>query len=160
MSGFKVLKPGVPHDPETTDTGFSRIKRPLKGQYYNPDTVEVMEPRPSTRTRAGSLTSNVSGYESYHTTGYIFPAYTYLATGRFFSTRVSPGEYGDAEVFDGLIALIHTKGFPEEALDYLRPTAVVKVTRQGYTEPGKLYRIDTGNPYADHVEMKLVPLVL
>lgn len=160
MSGFEILKPGVPHDPEETDTGFSKIRRPLKGQYYTPDVIEVMETMPSTMTRAGNLTSNISGYDAYQSTGYKFPAYTYLATGRFFSTKVSPSEYGDAEVFDGLIALIHTKGFPEKALDLLRPTAVVKVTRKGYTEPRKLYRIDTGNPYADHVEMKLVPLVL
>lgn len=160
MSGFGVLKPGIPHDTNEQGSGFSRIKRPIKGQHYTPDTIEIMQAPRSIMTRGGHMTSNISSYDTYEPTGYKFKAYTYLATGRFFSTKVSPSEYGDGEVFDGLIAIIHTKGYPEKALDLIIPTAVVRVTRQGYTSPDTLYRIDTGNPYADHVEMKLVPLIL
>lgn len=161
MSGFSALKPGIPHDPALNPgSGFSKIKRPLRGQYYTPDTIELMSMPESVVTRSGYETSNISGYGTYQSTGVTFKAYTYLATGRFFSTKVSPSEYGDGDVFDGLIAIIHTEGYPEGVLDQLIPTAIVKVTRQGYTSPGTLYRIDTGNPYPGHVEMKMVPVII
>lgn len=158
--GFNVLKPGGGQTGASGGSGFSVIKRPLKGQFYTPDIMEIMVTPPSRQTRSGHITSDVAGYDNYVPSGYKFKAYSYLATGRFFSTKVNPSEYGDGDAFDPLIVIVHTSGVPEEALDMLRPTAVVSLQRLGYTDPGTLYRIETGNPYPDHVELKIVPLLL
>lgn len=139
---------------------FSKVKRPTRGQNYAPDTLEVMETQRSTMTRSGHLTPGIVDETSFVSAGYTFPTYLYLATGRFFSTAVTPSEYGDGAVFDGLIAIVHTVGMPEEALALLKPTAIVKIKRKQYLDEGAFYRIVTGNPYQDHVEIKIVPMVL
>lgn len=140
--------------------GFSAIKRPARGEFYTPDIIEVMIPRKSIQTRTGHITPSVGNYKDYESAGYEFKAYTYLATGRFLSTQVTPTEYGDGEVFDTLLCIIHTDGVPEEALDLLRPTNIIRVRRKGYTDDeGEFYRLVTGNPYPSHVEFRAVPLI-
>lgn len=141
-------------------SAFDKIKRPNRGQHYAPDTLEVMVPQKSKMTRSGHLTPGITDETSFVSAGYTFPTYLYLATGRFFSTAVSPTEYGDGAVFDGLIAIVHTAGFPDDALALLHPTAVVKIKRKQYLDEGAFYRIVTGNPYQDHVEIKIVPMVM
>lgn len=140
--------------------GFNKIKRPSRGQFYTPDTLEVMYPVQSIQTSSGHLTSNIADESSLESSGYKFKSYMYLATGRFFSTQVTPSEYGDGDVFDSLICIVHTVGMPDEAIALLKPTALVKITRSQYQDEPTLYRIVTGNPYPDHVEIKIVPMVL
>lgn len=138
---------------------WGKISRPTRGEFFTPDTIEPMVPIKSKRTRSGYTTPEMSGQDGYEPTGFKFKAYSYLATGRFFSTQTTPSEYGDGDVFDALLAIIHTEGMPEEACNLLQPSAIVRLTRAQYTGEGALYRLVTGNVYPEHVEYKLVPLV-
>lgn len=138
---------------------WQKIDRPTRGEFYVPDKLEPMVPIKSRRTRAGYTSPEVTGQDGYESTGYVFDAYSYLATGRFFSTQTTPSEYGDGDVFDALLVIIHTAGMPPEACNLLQPSAVVRLTRKQYTGEGALYRLVTGNVYPEHVEYKLVALV-
>lgn len=127
--------------------------------YFTPDIVEIVEPLSSRQTEAGYITLMQRGKESYVSTGINFPAYTFLATGRFLATSVNPTEYGDREALDHLMAIVHTMGKTEEEKAMIRPTIVARIYRKGYTpESGKLYRMVTGNPYTEHVEYRLTPI--
>ena len=128
--------------------------------YFTPDVVEIVEQLDSRSTEAGYISIWQNGKESYVSTGITFPAYSYLATGRFLSTQVTPTEYGDRDALDSLLVLIYTFGKTKEEQDKIRPTQVIRLYRKGYTpDTGKLYRLVTGNPYAvDHVEYRLVPI--
>lgn len=128
--------------------------------YFTPDVVEIVEQLTSRQTGSGYISVNQMGAESYKPTGLTFPAYSYLATGRFLSTQVTPTMYGDRDALDSLMVLIYTFDKTEEEKDEIRPTRVVRIYRKGYSpSTGKLYRLVTGNPYAiDHVEYRLVPI--
>lgn len=139
--------------------GRRKVGKPYRGRYHTPDIIYLLEQPKVTQTRGGYNTTSVKGKEDYVETGVQFKAYTYLATGRYFSTQVAPMEYGDGYVYDGLIAIIHTSDTTEENLARLRPGQIVAVTRKDYTGEKALYRIATGNPYNRHVEYRLVPLM-
>lgn len=144
--------------PQSTGA-FGRIKIPNKAHYFVPDKMELLKPMEAYQTSSGHITPLVSGIDSYVPTGIIIPCYSYLATGRFFSTQKAPSEYGDADVQDPLIVLIHTTKVPKEYLPYIQTGAVVRFTRQMYTEENAIYRLATGNVYSNHVEYKIVPVV-
>lgn len=130
----------------------------VKG-HFTPDVVEIVEPLTSRQTDAGYISPNQLGKESYVGTGIEFPAFSYLATGRFLSTQVTPTEYGDRDALDSLMALIYFDGKTEEEKARIKPTVVVRLYRKEYTpESGKLYRLVTGNPYPSHYEYRLVPI--
>ena len=139
--------------------GRRKVGKPYRGRYHTPDIIKLLTQPTVTQTRSGYNTTSVKNTLDYEETGVSFPAYTYLATGRYFSTQVAPMEYGDGYVYDGLIAIIHTANASEEDLAKLRPGQIVSVTRKDYTGEGARYRIATGNPYNRHVEYRLVPIM-
>lgn len=128
--------------------------------HFTPDILEIVDQLQSQQTDAGYISpfqSNDCG--DYVPSGITFPAFMYLATGRFLSTQVTPTEYGDRDALDSLMALIYTDGKTEEEKNRIRPTQVVRIYRRGYSpESGKLYRLVTGNPYPSHVEYRLVSI--
>lgn len=127
--------------------------------FFTPDVVEIVVPLVSQQTNSGYISPMQQDKEDYVSSGITFPAYSYLATGRFLSTQVSPTEYGDREALDSLMVLIYIDGKTEAELAYIRPTQVVRLYRKEYTaDSGKLYRLVTGNPYQTHFEYRLVPL--
>lgn len=127
--------------------------------FFTPDIIEIVEQLPSRQTDAGYISPFQIDKENYVATGVTFPAYSYLATGRFLSTQVTPTEYGDRDALDSLMVLIYTIGKSTEDKDKIRPTQVVRLYRKGYTPTsGKLYRLVTGNPYQTHYEYRLVPI--
>lgn len=129
-----------------------------KGQ-FTPDVVEIVEQLESRQTDAGYISPFQMDKGDYVSTGITFPAYSYLATGRFLSTQVTPTEYGDRDALDSLLVLIYTSGKTEEEKSFIRPTQVIRLYRKGYTpDTGKLYRLVTGNPYPGHYEYRLVPI--
>lgn len=131
----------------------------LTNGHFTPDIVELVGQLPSRQTEAGYISPNQREGSDYVSTGVNFPAYSYLATGRFLSTQVTPTEYGDREALDTLMVLIYTIGKTEEEKALIRPTQVIRLYRKGYTpESGKLYRLVTGNPYQTHYEYRLVPI--
>lgn len=126
---------------------------------FTPDEIEIVEQLPSRQTDAGYISPFQLDRGSYVATGITFPAYSYLATGRFLSTQVTPTEYGDRDALDSLMVLIYTIGKTEEEKEKIRPTQVIRLYRKGYTpDTGKLYRLVTGNPYQTHYEYRLVPI--
>lgn len=126
---------------------------------FTPDVLELVEQLKSRQTDAGYISQFQKDKGDYVSTGVTFPAYSYLATGRFLSTQVTPTEYGDRDALDSLLVLIHTTGKSEEDKKKIRPTQVVRIYRKGYSpETGKLYRLVTGNPYPSHYEYRLVPI--
>lgn len=127
--------------------------------HFTPDVVEIVNQLPSRQTEAGYISQFQLDKFDYKPSGISFPAYSYLATGRFLSTQVTPTEYGDRDALDSLLVLIYTTGKTEEEKALIRPTQVIRLYRKGYTpESGKLYRLVTGNPYQTHVEYRLVPI--
>jgi hypothetical protein len=127
--------------------------------FYTPDVVEIVEPLTSRQTDSGYISPFQTGKENYVATGVSFPSYSYLATGRFLSTQVTPTEYGDRDALDSLLVLIYVIGKTQAEKDTIRPTQVVRLYRKQYTpETGKLYRLVTGNPYPTHFEYRLVPI--
>lgn len=128
--------------------------------HFTPDVLEIVEQLPSNQTDAGYIALSQSNDEGeYVPVGIEFPAFMYLATGRFLSTQVTPTEYGDRDALDSLMALIYTEGKTEEEKARIRPTQVVRIYRKGYSPTsGKLYRLVTGNPYPSHVEYRLVSI--
>lgn len=127
--------------------------------FFTPDEIEIVEQLPSRQTEAGYISPFQQDKEDYVATGIVFPAYSYLATGRFLSTQVTPTEYGDRDALDSLMVLIYTIGKTEEEKAKIRPTQVIRLYRKGYTpDSGKLYRLVTGNPYQTHYEYRLVPI--
>lgn len=131
----------------------------LTNGFFTPDEIEIVEQLKSRQTDAGYISPFQLDKESYVATGLTFPAYSYLATGRFLSTQVTPTEYGDRDALDSLMVLIYTIGKTEEEKALIRPTQVIRLYRKGYTpDTGKLYRLVTGNPYQTHYEYRLVPI--
>ena len=128
--------------------------------HFTPDVLEIVGQLDSRQTDAGYISQFQTDKSNYVATGITFPCYSYLATGRFLSTQVTPTEYGDRDALDSLMVLIYTFGKTEEEKDLIRPTQVVRLYRKNYTpEGGKLYRLVTGNPYqTNHFEYRLVPI--
>lgn len=127
--------------------------------FFTPDVLELVDQLKSRPTEGGYISPFQDDKLSYVATGVTFPAYAYLATGRFLATQVTPTEYGDREALDSLMVLIYTIGMSEEDKAKIRPTQVVRLYRKGYTPAaGKLYRLVTGNPYQTHYEYRLVPI--
>lgn len=127
--------------------------------FFAPDVIEIVQQLQSRQTSAGYISPFESERSDYVSTGLTFPAYSYLATGRFLSTSVTPTEYGDRDALDSIMALIFIEGKTEEETAKIRPTQVVRLYRKGYTpESGKVYRLVTGNVYPTHYEYRLVPL--
>ncbi len=126
---------------------------------FAPDVIEIVEQLRSRQTSAGYISPSENDRSDYVSTGISFPAYSYLATGRFLSTSVTPTEYGDRDALDSIMALIFIEGKTEAEIEQIRPTKVVRLYRKGYTpESGKMYRLVTGNVYPTHYEYRLVPL--
>lgn len=140
-------------------TPFTKFKFPEDKGKYAPSTIEFLNTPVADRTESGHITWNMQSSDSIESTGVIVNCYAYLATGRFFSTAVAPSEYGDADASDELLAIIYLDEIPEEHFHLLKTGNVVKLTVAMYTHT-ELYRITTGNPYSDHVEVKLTPLKL
>lgn len=131
----------------------------LSRGHFTPDEIEIVEQLESRQTDAGYISPFQSDKGDYVSTGITFPAYSYLATGRFLSTQVTPTEYGDRDALDSLMVLIYISGKTEEEKAMIRPTQVIRLYRKGYTpSTGKLYRLVTGNPYQSHYEYRLVPI--
>lgn len=139
--------------------GYSDLKRSPKGDFYTPDDVYIQKELPALLDLSGYLGPQVTASTQYEDEGHVLPAYSYLATGRFFSTKITPKEYGDGDVDDLLIILIHKRHITKEMSELLKPTAVVRLSRREYGEERRLYRLDTGNPYPSHWEYKAVPIV-
>lgn len=139
---------------------FPTSNREVTKGMYTPDRIEILKQRQVQMTTAGYLTESAYGKDSYQSTGIELPCFTYLATGRFLSTQVTPKEYGVGDTKDYLMAIINTRNVSPEIVSAFKVDAVVKIHRKGYTleEDGKLYRIVTGNPYPDHIEIRLVPV--
>lgn len=154
------MTPRVPRvRPDRTRPGEVEIIRARRGFFSTPDTVELQAPIESRVDRSGFVSPQVSNQGEYVTVGTPLPALSLLATGRFFSTQVAPHEYGDGDVADGLIVLIHKRHLTPEMRRLLRPTSIIRLTRREYGEEKRLYRMVTGNPYPEHVEYRIIPLV-
>lgn len=138
-------------------TPFTRFKFPTDKGEYQPSTIELLQKQESYQTEEGAISWHISHSDDIESGKIIIPCYAYLATGRFFSTSVAPSEYGDADASDALIAIIYLKDIPDEHLDKLSTGSIVKLTVSMYTYTD-LYRIETGNSYADHIEIRLVPM--
>lgn len=138
--------------PFPTNTGSGKAQ-------HTPDSIEILVQRPTEQTTAGYVTQTQYRKESYEPTGTIFPAYVYLATGRYLSTSTTPLEYGIGDTKDYMMALIYIEGKTKEEIATLKVDTIVKVHRKDYTleENGKLYRLVTGNPYSDHFEFRMIP---
>lgn len=139
--------------------GVTEIRMSAKGQYYTPDTVWIQKVIPVEVDDDGYMSPQIATNDQYVDLSGPLPAYSYLATGRFFSTKITPKEYGDGDVDDMLIVIIHKKDVTAEMIEHIRPTAVIRLTRAEYGLDRALYRLDTGNPYETHWEYKAVPLV-
>lgn len=138
-------------------TPFTRFKFPQNRGRYRPSTIELLEKQESYQTEHGDITWHTHNSSDLKSLGIIIPAYAYLATGRFFSTSVAPSEYGDADASDALIAIIYLDDIPDEHLDKLSTGSIVKLTVSMYTSKD-VYRVETGNSYSEHIEVRLVPM--
>lgn len=138
-------------------TPFTRFKFPEDKGEYIPSTIELLEHQESYQTEDGHISWHIQNADDIESENIIIKCYAYLATGRFFSTSVAPGEYGDSDASDALIAIIYLKDIPDEHLDKLKTGSVVKLTVSMYTTTD-LYRVETGNSYSEHIEIRLVPM--
>lgn len=138
-------------------TPFTKFKFPHDKGPYAPSTIELLAEQESLQTEHGDITWHIQNAEDIETLDIVIPCYAYLATGRFFSTSVAPSEYGDADASDALIAIVYLDEIPSEHLDKLSTGSVVKLTVSMYTRTD-LYRVETGNSYSDHIELRLVPM--
>lgn len=144
---------------DNPEVGYSDIHMSKKGSFYTPDEVFIQKELKSQLDLSGYMGPQIADNSQYVDVGHALPTYSYLATGRFFSTKITPKEYGDGDVDDMLILIIHKRHLTKEMSRLLRPTAVVRLSRREYGEERRLYRLDTGNPYPTHWEYKAVPIV-